>query len=138
MKSSEVALLREKVPAIRNIAFETDLVDKVEYGSSVLSNVWYYGVSEDFFNIQTVDLYMGRALQQRDFDQATNSILMGNNVATQLFGKPENALDKQVQLRNGKIGIVVGIVKKQGSSIMEMWRFDDGLLLPNRSLAQMI
>lgn len=138
MRSSEVQLLREKVPAIRNIAFETDLVDKVEYGSSVLSNVWYYGVSEDFFNIQTVDLYMGRALQQRDFDQATNSILMGSNVATQLFGKPENALDKQVELRNGKIGIVVGIVKKQGSSIMEMWKFDDGLLLPNRTLAQMI
>lgn len=136
--SDEVELLRKKVPAIQNVAFEMEVNDKVEFGNSVLSNVQYYGVSEDFFSIQQVDLYMGRALQPNDFDQGTNSILMGNTVATELFGKPEDALDKQVKLRNGKIGRVVGIVKKQGKSIMEMWRFDDALLLPNRSMIQMI
>lgn len=136
--SSEVEILKAKVPAIQNIAFEMDLNDNVEVGNSVLSNVIYYGVSEEFFNIQEVDLFMGRALQTNDFDRATNSILMGNTVATELFGKPENALDKQVKLRNGKIGLVVGIVKKQGTSIMEMWKFDDALIMPNKSLTQMI
>ncbi|MBL7698021.1 MAG: ABC transporter permease [Chitinophagaceae bacterium] len=136
--SSEVDLLRQKVPAIQNAAFEMDMNDNVEYGNSVLSNVVYYGVSEDFFKIQEVDLYLGRSLQPNDFDHATNAILMGNTVATQLFGKAEDALDKLVKLRNGKAGRVVGIVKKQGTSIMEMWRFDDALIMPNRSLAQMV
>ena len=135
---SEIDLIRQKVPATGHIAFSLQINDKVEFENSVLSNVTYYGISPEFFDIQSVDLFMGRSLQQRDFEQATNSILMGNTVATELFGKPENALDKQVKLKGGKIGIVVGIVKKQGKSIMEMWQFDDGILMPNNSMTQMV
>lgn len=134
----EVELIRQKVPAIQHAAFETELTDKVEFENSVVSNVRYYGVSEEFFNIQTVDLFMGRSLQQRDFDLSSNSILIGYTVATDLFGKAENALDKQVKLKGGNIGMVVGVVKKQGKSIMEMWQFDDGIILPNTSLTHMI
>lgn len=136
-KAHEIELIRQKVPAAEHVAFQMQVQDKVEYENSQLNNVIYYGVSPEFFHIQTVDLYMGRALQPRDFDQVTNAILMGNTVATELFGKPENALDKQVKLKNGKLGTVVGIVKKQGKSIMEMWQFDDGIIMPNRTFSQM-
>ena len=135
--SNEISIIKQKVPAAEHVAFEIQVNDKVEYESSVLNNVVYYGVSPEFFGIQTVDLYMGRALQPRDFEQGTNSILMGNTVATELFGTPENALDKQVKLKNGKIATVVGIVKKQGKSIMEMWQFDDGIIMPNNVMTQM-
>jgi putative ABC transport system permease protein len=134
----EIDMIRRKVPAVQHAAFEMELTDNVEYENAVVSNVRYYGVSHEFFDIQTVDLFMGRSLQPRDFDQASNSILMGNTVATELFGKPENAIDKQVKLKGGNIGVVVGIVKKQGKSIMEMWQFDDGIILPNHSLTRMV
>lgn len=136
-KANEIELIRQKVPAAEHVAFQMQVQDKVEYDNAQLNNVTYYGVSPEFFHIQEVDLYMGRALQQRDFDQVTNSILMGNTVATELFGKPENALDKQVKLKNGKLGTVVGVVKKQGKSIMEMWQFDDGIIMPNKAFSQM-
>jgi putative ABC transport system permease protein len=116
----------------------TQTNDNVEFENSVLSNVIYYGISPEFFDIQTVEISGGRSLQQRDFDQASNSILMGNKVATELFGKPENALEKQVKLKGGKIGTVAGIIKQQGKSIMEMWSFDDAIILPYNVLTQMI
>lgn len=134
----EIDLIRQKVPAVQHAAFETELSDNVEFENSVINNVRYYGVSQDFFSIQTVDLFMGRSLQQRDFDRASNSILIGYTVATELFGKAENALDKQVKLKGGNIGVVVGIIKKQGKSIMEMWQFDDCIMLPNTALTHMI
>ena len=86
--ASEINIIRQKVPSTQHIAFETQVNDKVEFENSVLNNVNYYGVSPEFFDIQTVDIFMGRSLQERDFEQATNSILMGNTVATELFGKP--------------------------------------------------
>jgi len=135
---SEIELIREKVPSTGHIAFSIQINDKVEFENAILNNVTYYGVSPEFFDIQSVDLFMGRSLQQRDFEQATNSILMGNTVATELFGKAENALEKQVKLKGGKIATIVGIVKKQGKSIMEMWQFDDGILMPNNSMTQMV
>jgi putative ABC transport system permease protein len=120
------------------VAFQIQLGDNVEFENSVLSNVSYYGVSQEFLDIQTVEIAMGRSLQQRDFDQAANSILMGDHIAAELFGKPENALDKQVKLKGGKPATVVGIIKKQGKSIMEMWEFDNSIVLPNNVLTQMI
>lgn len=136
-KFDETALIRSKVPAAKNVAFEVEMSDKVEFGDAVLNNVRYYGVSEDFFNIQPVEIGEGRSLQPRDFDQVTNSILMGNTVATELFGKPENALGTTVKLKGGKIVNVVGLIKKQGKSIMEMWNFDDAVIMSNDLLTEM-
>lgn len=134
---SEIALIKQKVPAAEHVAFEIQVNDNVEFESSILNNVIYYGVSPEFFEIQTVDIYMGRSLQPHDYEQGTNSILMGNTVADELFGSAKNAIDKQVKLKNGKLGTVVGIVKKQGKSIMEMWQFDDAIIMPNNVMTQM-
>lgn len=137
-KSSEIELIRAKVPAAQNVVFQTQITDVVEYGSAVLSNVTYYGITEEFFNIQPVEIGIGRSLQDRDFDLGTNSILMGNTVATELFGKPENAVGKLVKLKNDKIATVVGLIRKQGKSILEMWNFDDCVIMPGRALIQMV
>ena len=134
----EIELLRQKVPAAEHVVFQVQMNDQVEFGNSYLSNVSYYGVSNEFFDIQPVDIAFGRSLQQRDFDQATTSLLIGNTVATELFGKPEDALGKQVKLKNDRIGTVVGVIRKQGKNIMEMWNFDESIIIPNNVLTQMI
>src|SRR5678815_1605250 len=51
---SEIELIRQKVPATEHIAFSLQINDKVEFENSVLSNVTYYGVSPEFFDIQAV------------------------------------------------------------------------------------
>ena len=137
-KFREIELLRQKVPAAEHVVFQVQMNDQVEFGNSYLSNVSYYGVSNEFFDIQPVDIAFGRSLQQRDFDQATTSLLIGNTVATELFGKPEDALGKQVKLKNDRIGTVVGVIRKQGKNIMEMWNFDESIIIPNNVLTQMI
>ena len=137
-KFREIELLRQKVPAAEHVVFQVQMNDRVEFGNSYLSNVSYYGVSNEFFDIQPVDIAFGRSLQQRDFDQATTSLLIGNTVATELFGKPEDALGKQVKLKNDRIGTVVGVIRKQGKNIMEMWNFDESIIIPNNVLTQMI
>ncbi len=137
-KFREIELLRQKVPAAEHVVFQVQMNDQVEFGNSYLSNVSYYGVSNEFFDIQPVDIAFGRSLQQRDFDQATTSLLIGNTVATELFGKPEDALGKQVKLKNDRIGTIVGVIRKQGKNIMEMWNFDESIIIPNNVLTQMI
>lgn len=137
-RSDEISIIRQKVPAAKHVVFQAQTVDVVEFGNSLISNVTYYGVSEEFFGIQPVEIAAGRPLQKHDFDQAASSILIGNVVATELFGKPENAVGKQVKLKNEKIGTVVGLIRKQGKSIMEMWNFDDAIIIPDNVLTQMV
>lgn len=133
-KFSEINIIKQKVPAVKNAAFNVDMKSTVEYESSVLNNVQYYGISEEFFNIQPLEVSAGRLLQTRDYDQTSNAILMGNEIALQLFGKPEEAVGKLVKLKGGKIALVVGLIKKQGKSIMEMWNFDNSIIMVNTLL----
>jgi putative ABC transport system permease protein len=137
-RAIEVEIIRQKVPAAQNVVFQTQANDVVEYGNSLIRNVTYYGISDEFFNIQPLEVAAGRTLQQRDFDLGANSILIGDRIATELFGKPENAVGKLVKLKNDKIAVVVGLIKKQGKSIMEMWNFDDAIIMANDALMQMV
>ncbi|MBA4168192.1 MAG: ABC transporter permease [Chitinophagaceae bacterium] len=137
MKSTDVTTLQEKVPGAKNIAFEVEQNDKVEYENTLLNNVKYIGISDEFFNIQPVEVAGGRTLQARDHEQVSNSVLMGYTVAEELFGKAEKAIGKEIKLKNDKLAVVVGLIKKQGKSIMEMWDFDNSIILTNRMLTQM-
>lgn len=136
--SDEIELIRQKVPAAQHVVFQTQTNSGIEFGNTVVTNVTYYGVSEEFFGIQPVEIQTGRSLQQRDFDQATNSLLMGTTVATELFGKPESAVGKLVKLKGDRMGTVVGLISKQGKSIMEMWNFDDAIIIPEKVLSRIV
>lgn len=138
MKANEVNLIREKVPSAKNISLELEHSDKIELGNTLMNNVKYIGVTEDFFNIQPVEITGGRTLQEHDHAQVTNSILMGYTVAEELFGKPEKAVGQQVKLKNDKQALIVGLIKKQGKSIMELWDFDNSIIMTNKLLIQMV
>ena len=128
-KYHEMDLLRKAVPEAANIAFALQRMDKVEFQDEKLDNVRMYGISEDFSNIQTIEVIDGRYLQQTDFDYASNSAFIGYKVAEELFGKPERAVGKMVNIYNRNVNIV-GLIKKQGSSIIGGWEFDNCVLLP--------
>ncbi|MBU7577650.1 MAG: ABC transporter permease, partial [Flavihumibacter sp.] len=128
-KYHEMDLLRKAVPEAANIAFALQRMDKVEFQDEKLDNVRMYGISEDFSNIQTIEVIDGRYLQQTDFDYASNSAVIGYKVAEELFGKPERAVGKMVNIYNRNVNIV-GLIKKQGSSIIGGWEFDKYVLLP--------
>jgi putative ABC transport system permease protein len=129
-KIEELKLLKQSVPEAANIAFALQRQDKVEFEDDKLDNVRVYGITEDFGNIQTIDVIDGRYFQQTDYDYALNSAVIGNKVAEELFGKPEKAVGRQIRIYDKTIN-VVGLIKKQGSSIIGGWEFDNCVLLPH-------
>jgi putative ABC transport system permease protein len=137
-KQEEAVLLKAKVPTAANIAFNISTTSNIEYEDDVLTNVNYYGVTEDFVNIQPVEILVGRYLIQTDYDYASNSVVIGYVVAEKMFGKAEKAFGKQLKLRNGKKGIVVGVIKKQGKSIIGGWEWDNSMIMTSGFLKQMI
>ena len=63
---------------------------------------------------------------------------MGNNIAEKLFFKVERAIGKTVRLKDGKPAIVIGVIQKQGQSIIDIWAFDDCIIVPFKFMRQMI
>src|SRR5579871_6717035 len=136
-KPEEMTLLQEKVPTIAHAAYVLNTNANMEYGDNILTNLNYNGVSEGFTNIQTIDIGSGRYLQQSDFDRGANNIVIGNTLAEKLFEKPESAIGKVVRLKNDKVAVVVGVIKKKGQSMMDMWDFDNAIIMPYQFFKQM-
>ena len=137
MKYTEMEMLQKKVRNAEYMAFKIEANGNVEYEDNLVSSVNYLGVSENFPDIQKIEITLGRFFQPVDYDYAANSIVIGYNVAEQLFAKAENAIGKQIEIK-GKIGNVVGLIKKQGKTMIDMWQFDDSILMPYGFLNTMI
>ncbi|WP_126972877.1 ABC transporter permease [Gynurincola endophyticus] len=132
IKTSEARLLEEKVDLFQNVTMYYDIASYIQYGNDRVNNVRFYGVEEPFFNIQNIKIAQGRTLTDMDFDQATNNVIMGSQAATDLFGSTDRALGKTIRIKNGKLVNIIGIIEKQGKSILQAFDFDNCIILSTK------
>jgi putative ABC transport system permease protein len=62
---------------------------------------------------------------------------MGFRIAERLFGKANLAVGKSAKLRDGKMAIVIGVMEKQGQSLINAWDFDNSILLTFNFMRQL-
>ncbi len=130
-KYEEMKQIKERTPSAKFVAFEINVKDFVDFEDNRLTGVNIYGISEDFREIQPMDIAHGRFLSDAEFSQGSAVAVIGNEVAEKLFGTAERALGKQVSSR-GKKMIVTGVIKKQGSTMIGGWQFDQSIVLSYR------
>ena len=128
-KYEEVKQIRERTASARYVAFAINLQDNVEYRGNILSNVKIYGITEDFDDIQPVEILHGRYMTDAEFERGVNTIVIGNDVAEKLYGSPEIAVGKELSAR-GRTSLVVGVIRKQGRQMIGGWDFDQSIILP--------
>lgn len=130
-KYEEMQGIKPRTPSAKYVAFKISAQDKVDYQGNQLSNIQLYGVSEEFNNIQPVEIALGRYLSESEFQTGGPVAVIGFQVADQLFGSPEAAIGKLIQAR-GKKFTVTGVIKKQGNTFLGGWQFDQSLLTSYR------
>ncbi|MGC4103694.1 ABC transporter permease [Ferruginibacter sp.] len=74
----ETRQIKERTPSAKYAAFRIQTRDVVEYKGSELSNINYLGISEDFDDIQPVDVTTGRYMTDAEFDRGSNTVVIGN------------------------------------------------------------
>jgi putative ABC transport system permease protein len=136
-KLTEMRLIREKIDADIKMVFNFSTNSFIEYQNLKLDGIKYHGITEEFNQIQPIDIQYGRYLNQMEFDFGTSSIVLGFDNAEKLFGTAEKAVGKVVDLRNKK-ATVVGVMKKQGKSFIDGWDFDQSIVLSYRFMKQML
>lgn len=137
-KFDELRLLKMKVPDASHISFEMEAQDRVEFGDNSLTGVSYYGNTEDFDKIQQVTIGAGRYFQQADFDHGSPYVVLGYRIAERLFNRPDKAVGQTVKLKGGKNALVIGVIEKQGQSLIGGWDYDNSILLTYAFMKQMV
>ncbi len=128
-KYKEMAPVKQKVSLASNVAFTYFNASSVDYEDVSLPNVNWYGVTEEFDKIQPVEIGWGRYLTQSEFTYGSPSMVMGYNVAEKLFDNAEYAVGKPVMIKGRKVN-VIGVMKKQGQSMIGGWDFDNVIIIP--------
>lgn len=130
-KYDELRQIKERTPSAKYAAFKISISDKVEYENNQLSGVNIYGITEEFNDIQPVEIAFGRYISESEFSQGSSAGVIGNEIAEKLFGEAERAVGKMVTVRGKKI-IITGTIKKQGKTMIGGWQFDQSLVLSYR------
>jgi putative ABC transport system permease protein len=100
----------------------------IAYGDDYLSNINVYGITEEYNEIQPLEFLAGRYINQTEFNQGSPVAVVGYGTAEKLFGKPERALDKVIDIK-GKKTRVIGVLKKHGQGMIGGWEFDDAAFI---------
>lgn len=130
-KYEELKQIKERTASAKYVAFRIFAQDQVDYKGSSLSNVNYYGITEDFDGIQPLQISYGRYILESEFERGANVIVIGNDIAEKIFGNAELGVDKEVTIRGKKVK-VIGVIKKQGKQMIGGWDFDQSLVTPYR------
>lgn len=127
----EMKQIVDGTPSVKYVAFKIDVQDAIEYKDNKLSNVQLYGITDQFNDIQPIEIEYGRYISDAEFAQGSNVLVIGNEVAEKLFGTVEVAIGKEIAARGKKL-LVIGVIKKQGKQMIGGWNFDQNVVLPYR------
>lgn len=130
-KYTELGQIKERTHSAKFTAFEINVTDNVDYADNRLSGVNIYGISEEFHEIQPVDVEFGRFMSDAEFSQGSPVTVIGFDIADKLFGSRERALGKEITARGKKLS-VIGVIKKQGKTMIGGWQFDQSIVMAYR------
>ena len=79
------------------------------------TNTSVVGVTPEFFDVQTADMAEGLSITQANLDNYSSVVLLGSQVAQDLFGTTTGLVGKTVRM-DGQIFKVTGVLKEQGGN----------------------
>jgi putative ABC transport system permease protein len=131
MNYREMEFLKQNLQSAENVALFLGNVVNASYNDVTLQNTVLVGISEDFGKMQGLKVIQGRYLSESDFNRGTPVCVIGYQNAEDLFGNPEYATGKTIDI-NGKKVVIVGLLEKQGASLLNMgFEFDKYIITSN-------
>ena len=96
-KYEELEEIKKRTASVAYAAFIITSNDNIEASGNVLSGSVVYGITPEFPYIQPVEILNGRMMTDAEFEQGSNTAVLGNDIAVQLFGSEEEPWENQLQ-----------------------------------------
>ena len=93
-KYEDLKQIKERTPSAKYVAFKIDVQDNLDFENNILSGVQLYGISEQFKDIQPIEVQVGRYISDAEFDHGSSVMVIGVEVAKKLFGSQKGAIGK--------------------------------------------
>jgi putative ABC transport system permease protein len=135
MKAEEADQIKERSDLTEAAVFFMSFGGSASYGSDVLDGVSIYGINPDQINIQPLNFLSGRYFSPTEFIGGAATGIIGHTNAENLFGSPERALGKVIDIKGRKVHIV-GVLQKEGKTFVG-WNYDNCIMITYKFCKQL-
>ncbi|MCT8340557.1 ABC transporter permease [Luteirhabdus pelagi] len=113
----EYQYVARNVPDVEAASYTLNVPNEtIKYEDKQVDNVPIGAVTEDYYNIEALQLSAGRFFNAAESNSGAPIIVLGYQIAQELFGGSEQALGKKVRVYGRKF-TVIGVLKKEGAGL---------------------
>jgi putative ABC transport system permease protein len=111
---SDVAAIRDSVDGIAGVSVEQQESVTLKYGNTTLSSISIVGTTPDYTTVRNVEIGSGRFFTEDDNTKVAKVVVLGSDVATELFGNTD-PVGKTLYANNTQL-TVIGVLAAKGIS----------------------
>lgn len=128
VSTSELDEVRSMLPNAKALALAVYLSETVQNGKRSKSDVQLIAATEDFNQMQQMDIEKGRYFSTFEMSQGARVAIIGASIAEDLFGFDQEPVGKTIKVEQQKV-TVIGVLEKQGDNAFGS-SFDDTVFIP--------
>ncbi len=127
-KYSEFEEILKKAQTVDVAAFSISSKALLKHNKNSYDNGFVWANTHDFQQLKSFEIENGRYFSVFESTSGRNLALIGNKLSEELF-KNENPLDQFISI-NGHKAKVIGVIKKEGKSLIGGSSLDEAVLIP--------
>lgn len=113
----EYQYIKKTVPNLFAASYTLNVQNEtVKYEEKSVGNVEIGAVTEEYYDIESLQISEGRFFNESESNSGTHVIVLGDEIATSLFETAEAAIGKKIRMYGRKF-TVIGVLKKEGSGL---------------------
>jgi len=112
LQYDDLAKIEENVTGISGVSAQQDTTQDVKAGNTTLTDISVVGTTSGFIAVHEYAVAEGRFINGEDNDRANKVIILGYDVAQELFGD-QSAIGQAVKVGSTKL-TVVGVMSQKG------------------------
>lgn len=121
--------VKERMRSADQVAFQVGIGGRtIKWRNNSVSGAYLFTGTEELPNVLNMDLEKGRFFSPTEYRYGSNKLIIGAQVAEELFGSIE-PLGKMVKVSGRKME-VIGIFEKSGESIISINDLDEAMMVP--------
>lgn len=127
LSMSDVEIIKNEIPEVAAVGGSVNGQAQVVWGNQNWSTS-VTGVNPDYLSASNWETVIGRSLEEADIKRGAKVVLVGNTVASELFGSTEHALGEMIRINKVPL-MVIGVLESKGQD-MRGEDQDDVVIIP--------
>lgn len=128
--------LKKRLSKAESVCFVAARSRTIKYLNNSAENITVWGVSEDFEETRSMNFNFGRYFTGFEIHYGKNHAIIGHELADDLF-ENENPVGRDIKISGTRVTII-GMLEKEGKSMVGGGSMDDQIIVPIRFFAKII